>query len=74
MADPLISIAVPADVTGVTYKESFNFDSQVKYDDIAVAIANWALNYNVRHLALNELLCILRTHPHHNLPKDARTL
>ena len=38
-ADPLISIGAPADVKDVTYNESFKFDGQIKYDNIAVAIA-----------------------------------
>jgi len=61
-----------ADISDMVFSEDLKFGDRIEYDDIAVEIANWALNHNIKHLALNELLCILRKR--HNLPKDSRTL
>jgi len=40
--------------------------------DFSSEIRNWALKYNIRHSALNELLIILSRN--HNVPKDSWTL
>jgi hypothetical protein len=38
-------------------------------------LASWAVDNNVNHIVVNNLLSVLHTHPcHASLPKDARTL
>jgi hypothetical protein len=48
-------------------------DSECNPADLQRDLGEWAVNYNVSHVAVNSLLKLLRAH-HPLLPKDARSL
>jgi hypothetical protein len=52
----------------LTVKSNQNFECS----DLNIVLARWAIEHQIKHSALNDLLKILGKH--HKLPKDARTL
>ena len=66
-----IEHGVSEDVKAYSFKEA-NRDDHNKDDSLLGEIAQWAVNKNVTHSALNGLLQVLGKY--HTLPRDARTI
>lgn len=70
-AGPLVFDEIDFDLSGNSSDDSG--DSDFPDIDLATLLVSWVSKFNISHLALNGLLCILREY-HTYLPKDARTL
>lgn len=63
----------------ISSEESLNTGSnktdKPKWENLRMDLASWAVNNNITHKAMNELLQLLSSYaPTFHLPKDARTL
>lgn len=55
-------------------KEIENTPIQLENEPLSQSLASWAVKFKIPHVALNDLLKILKTHDDSSLPQDARSL